>query len=449
MRAGVTGGRAGALAVVVAVLAALLAGCGSGGGLDVAAVQRAITRQAAVTYPTLGVGTTRCADANQGEFRCTVHTASVPLRVAVRTTRNGRLAVDALDAVIPGGAAAYLVHANASIPALVGCGTNVTTVAAPGAALACSVGFVDGTNETAQVRIVDAAGDARIETPAAPPLPPAVTPGGSVTWSPLGRTALGRPVTFASQADGVGLAWMDPQLLHPVLVAGTSDPPNGPGPWGGEVPDPQRGALAAAFNSGFKMGDIRGGWVGWGATWRPPEAGDASLVVSSAGVASVGQWGRDVPGSSDAAFVRQNLTLLVDGGAPVASASSTGSWGASVSGPATWRSALGIDAHGALVYAAGGGLTPATLAQALVAAGVQRAMELDINPSWVSFNTYQPGLDGAVHGTKVYGLHADDRYLSPDSRDFIALLVRGVVASGATGRIGTTALHATIPLPTS
>jgi hypothetical protein len=54
-----------------------------------------------------------------------------------------------------------------------------------------------------------------------------------------------------------------------------------------------------------------------------------------------------------------------------------------------------------------------------------------------------------VHGTKVYGLHADDRYLSPDSRDFIALLVRGVVASGATGRIGTAALHATIPLPTS
>jgi hypothetical protein len=449
MRAGVTGGRASALAAAVAILAALLASCASSGGLDVAAVQRAITRQAAVTYPTLGVGTTRCAGTTQGAFRCTVHTASAPLRVAVRTTRNGRLAVDALDAVIPNGAAAYLVNANASIPALIGCGPAVTTVVAPGAALACSVGFVDGTMETVQVRIVDAAGDARIETPAAPPLPPAVMPGGSVTWSPLGRTALGRPVTFASQVNGVGLAWMDPQLLHPVLVAGTSDPPNGPGSWGGEVPDPQRGALAAAFNSGFKMSDIRGGWVGWGATWRPPEAGDASLVVSSAGVASLGEWGRDVPGTSDAAFVRQNLTLLVDGGAPVASASSPGSWGASVSGAATWRSALGIDAHGALVYAAGGGLTPATLAQALVAAGVQRAMELDINPMWVSFNTYQPGLDGTVHGTKVYGLHADDRYLSPDARDFIALLVRGVVASGATGRIGTTGLHTTIPMPTT
>ena len=354
MRAGVTGGRAVTLLATAALLAALLVGCGGGGGLDVAAVQRAVTREASVAYPTLGVGVTRCGGAGgQAQFRCTVHTATVPLHVAVRTTRNGRLALDALDAVLPNVAVAYLVRANASIPALVGCGTGPMTVAAPGATLPCTVGFADGTSETVQVRVLDAAGDARIETPGAPALPPAVTPGGGVSWSPLGRSALGRPVTFGAQVDGVGLAWMDPQLLHPVLVAGTSDPPNGPGPWGGQVPDPQRTALAAAFNSGFKMGDIHGGWVGWGVTWRAPEAGDASLVVSSSGQASLGQWGRDVPGSSDAAYVRQNLTLLVDGGVPVASAASPGAWGASIGGAATWRSALGIDAHGALVYAAG------------------------------------------------------------------------------------------------
>ena len=449
MRRGATSGRAATLAVVAAVVGSLFAACGARSGLDVTALQHTITRHAAAAYPTLGVGATRCVAASQAPFRCTVRTATVPLRVAVRPAREGRLALDARDAVVPNAAAAYLVQANASIPAQVSCGTGAVTIAPPGSALACTVAFVDGTSATAQVQILDAAGDARVDTPGAPALPPAVAPGGSVTWSPLGRTALGRPVTFAAQAGGVGLAWMDPQLLHPVLVAGTSDPPNGPGPWGGQVPNPQRAALAAAFNSGFKMGDIHGGWVGWGATWRPPEAGDASLVVSSGGQASVGQWGRDVPASSDAAYVRQNLTLLVDGGAPVPSAGSTGAWGASISGPATWRSALGVDGHGALVYAAGGGLTPAALAQALVAAGVQRAMELDINPSWVSYNTYQPALDGSVHGTKVYGLHADDRYLSPDSRDFIAMLVRGVVAPGATARIGAAALHTTVPTPTT
>jgi hypothetical protein len=70
-------------------------------------------------------------------------------------------------------------------------------------------------------------------------------------------------------------------------------------------------------------------------------------------------------------------------------------------------------------------------------------MELDINPSWVSFNTYQPGPAG-VHGTKVYGLHADDRYLSPDSRDFIAMLVRPLVQPGGTTRLGGPPLRATV-----
>jgi hypothetical protein len=197
------------------------------------------------------------------------------------------------------------------------------------------------------------------------------------------------------------------------------------------------------------MGDIRGGWVGWGTVWRPPETGDASLVVQNNGMATVGVWGRDVNGGPDVAYVRQNLTPLIDGGQPVASAGSPGAWGASISGPNTWRSALGIDAHGALVFAAGGGITPAALAQALVAAGVQRAMELDINPSWVSFNTYQPGSDGGVHGTKVYGLHADDRYLSPDSRDFIAMLVRPIVQNGATTKLGGPPLHAVMKLPST
>jgi hypothetical protein len=247
----------------------------------------------------------------------------------------------------------------------------------------------------------------------------------------------------------VGLAWLDPQLTHPVLVAGTGDPSGSPGPWGGQVAPSARPALAAAFNSGFKMGDIRGGWVGWGVTWRPPENGDASLVVNSSGQATVGQWGRDVSGTPDVAYVRQNLTLLVDGGAPVAAAGSPGSWGASVSGAAAWRSAIGVDAHGALVFAAGGGITPATLAQALVAAGVQRAMELDINPSWVSFNTYQSAADGSVHGKAVYGLHGDDRYLSPDSRDFIAILVRAFVQNGATGHVGSAPLALTMKAPTA
>jgi hypothetical protein len=437
---------AGSLAVA---FAATLVACSSGGGLDTAVLQRSITHQAQVTYPTLGVASTRCrapGNSNQA-FVCTARATAGTLTVRVQPTRHSMLSLDAVDAVLPPNSVAQFVAAHTSIPATVTCGTTGVVVAAPGTGIPCQLSFSDQTTTSVQVHVLDAFGNLRLDTATTAPAPAA--PGGGLSWAPTGRVVLGRPVTFTAQSSGVGLAWLDPVLLHPVLVAGTSDPPGSPGPWGGQVAATARPALAAAFNSGFKTGDIRGGWVGWGTTWRPPVAGDASLVVNAAGQALLGQFGRDVSTGPDTAFVRQNLPLLVDGGAPVPSASSPGSWGASVGGASTWRSGLGIDAHGALIYAAGGGLTPAVLAQALVAGGAQRAMELDINPMWVAFNTYQPTLDGSVHGTKVFGLHNDDKYLSPDSRDFIAMLVRGVAEAGATGRVGADPLHLIVKTPTN
>jgi hypothetical protein len=444
--------RAVAAGSVSALLAAaVLTGCSTSSGVDVAALQRTVTAQARFAYPTVGVLDTRCENpTTQRSFTCTVRTAISPITVRLAPGARGVLTLDAEQSVFTTQAVAQFVAANGSVPSLPSCGASPTIVAVAGATVPCDVNFTDGSKQSVQVRVLDGAGDVRLDTTPPPGAPPApVSPGGGVAWTPIGRTVLGHPTTYGAQANGVGLAWLDPQLLHPVLVAGTGDPSGSPGPWGGQVPPGQRGALAAAFNSGFKMGDIRGGWVGWGAVWRPPEAGDASLVVQSNGQATVGVWGRDVNGGPDVAYVRQNLTPLIDGGQPVASAGSPGAWGASISGANTWRSALGIDAHGALVFAAGGGITPAVLAQALVAAGVQRAMELDINPSWVSFNTYQPGADGAVHGTKVYGLHADDKYLSPDSRDFIAMLVRPIVQAGATTKLGAPPLHTVIKSPTT
>jgi len=397
--------------VVLALLVGavvVLSACSSSAGLDTAALQRSITGEARRAYPTLGITTTRCPPAGGSErLTCTVRGPAARLTVQVRPTRHGRVELHAEDAVLPANAAARFVSAHTSIPALVSCGAPTTLVVKPGTELPCTVGFSDQTSSTARVRVLDTQGDVVLQ--GATPVPAALAPGGGLPWAPAGRTALGQPLIFTAQSGGVGLAWLDPGLLHPVLVAGTTDPAGSPGPWGGQVPPGLQSSLAAAFNSGFKMGDIHGGWVGWGTVWRPPEAGDASLVIDTGGQATVGQFGRDVFSGPDTAYLRQNLSLLVDHGAPVPSVNDPGAWGASVSGAATWRSALGVDAHGALVYAAGGGLTPAALAQALVAAGVQRGMQLDINPMWVSFNTYQPFPNGAVQGTKVYGLRGDAR----------------------------------------
>ena len=87
----------------------------------------------------------------------------------------------------------------------------------------------------------------------------------------------------------------------------------------------------------------------------------------------------------------QDLKLLVDHGAPAASVETcaTECWGATLGGDvAVARSALGIRDDGQLVWAAGESLSPAALARALTDAGVQRAVELDINPEWVAGYLY-------------------------------------------------------------
>jgi hypothetical protein len=118
--------------------------------------------------------------------------------------------------------------------------------------------------------------------------------------------------------------------------------------------------------------------------------------------------------------VRQNLGLLVDGSANL---SSTGYWGAVLGGGIyTWRSGLGVDSTGNLVYAAGPGLDAASLAQVLIQTGAVRAMELDINPQWVAFSYYSgPGSSTDLLSGMYYG---PGHWLSGSSRDFFAVFAR-------------------------
>ena len=95
-------------------------------------------------------------------------------------------------------------------------------------------------------------------TAAVPPVPAPPGPGGSVAWTPQGRAVLGRPLLYTGNAGGGFVAWMDPQLVRPVVVPGRSDP-GGPWPWGGQVAPESQRFLVAAFNGGFKWGDFTGG----------------------------------------------------------------------------------------------------------------------------------------------------------------------------------------------
>jgi len=269
------------------------------------------------------------------------------------------------------------------------------------------------------------------------PIAPKPLPGEGV-WAPTGKLVGGRPAVYATflRPDPVhtslvtGAAWMDTKLLKGALYNGLELPGGGPWSYGSKVDPRDYGTLIAAFNSGFKLSTSRGGYYTEGKTVQPLVDGRASLVIKTDGTMSVGMWGRDAHGGVDIASVRQNLDLLVDNGVNQATGdvNDTSKWGGTLGNKVfVWRSGVGIDKNGNLLYVGGNGLNVTTLADVLVAAGAVRAMELDINSEWVTFFTYQGGdASGPITGVKLLpDMHRPaNRYLESGTRDFIALFAR-------------------------
>jgi hypothetical protein len=100
-------------------------------------------------------------------------------------------------------------------------------------------------------------------------------------------------------------------------------------------------------------------------------------------------------------------------------------WGATLGNAIrVWRSGLGIDRHGNLIYAAANDMTVGSLAQVLRRAGAVRAMELDINVYWTSFITYRhPGAKGAANLVASMD-RSNQRYLTTEDRDFFGVYLR-------------------------
>ena len=259
---------------------------------------------------------------------------------------------------------------------------------------------------------------------ALPPFTPAAAPGAG-TWHPAGRPVHGMRAVYETRlvppggTGPAGIAWMDTRLLAARLYSGSLSPGGGPYRYTAPVQPAQAATLVAAFNGGFQMKDAGGGYYTEGRTVVPLRRGAASLVISADGSVTVGAWGQDVSMGPGVVSVRQNLVLLVAGGRPTAQAASAGwrAWGntcGAASCAATvpgidhqWRSGVGVTTDGALVYAAGPGLDPLQLAQLLARAGVMRGMELDINPDWPVFASYDPpggqGPAAPANGSKLLG----------------------------------------------
>jgi hypothetical protein len=90
-----------------------------------------------------------------------------------------------------------------------------------------------------------------------------------------------------------------------------------------------------------------------------------------------------------------------------------------------WRSGVGVDAHGNLIYVAAASQTVMSLASALIRAGAVRALEFDINVYWPTFNYYRrPGAQSPVKFLPNAQHPGITRYLVPDDRDFFAVYTR-------------------------
>jgi len=251
----------------------------------------------------------------------------------------------------------------------------------------------------------------------------------SVDGQPALQTAQLRPDAVHTSFLA-GVAWMSSSLLRFVQHPGATDPGR-LSQWQqpATVPTTGRAGLAATFNSGFKIADSRGAYYQDGATIGRFRAGTASLVIYRDGHADIGAWGREVTMTPDVVSVRQNLSLLVDGGRlnPTADTSSQSDWGATIGSAAyVWRSGIGVTARGDLVFVMGDALSAGSLGNLLQRAGAVRAMQLDINRSWVSFMWYSPGpaVGTATPHKLIDFSRPADRYFTVNNRDFFAVYTR-------------------------
>jgi hypothetical protein len=231
---------------------------------------------------------------------------------------------------------------------------------------------------------------------------------GAGAWTSAGRPVSGGPAVYETTlippggTQPAGIAWMDTGLLSARLYSGSASPGGGPYRYTAPVLPAQARTLVTAFNGGFKMHDAHGGYYTEGRMIDPLRPGAASLVIYTDGTIDLGAWGSDVTMTPQVASVRQNLAPLVAGGRSTVRAASANwqQWGSTCAATSCghgipgvehqWRSGLGIAADGALIYAAGPDLDPLQLAQLLVRARAVRGMELDINPTWPVFATYDP-----------------------------------------------------------
>jgi hypothetical protein len=257
---------------------------------------------------------------------------------------------------------------------------------------------------------------------------------GEGAWKPTGPQINGAaPVlvtTYRPETDYPRMiayvAWFDHTRTELGYYPGRYEPPAAAVRGPAMVPYDQRSRLLATFNGGFTYTDGANGSADNGRTNEPLKDGNATLIGYRNGTIALVKWSGGPDVSPDISWARQSLApILWDGklNPQLNDDPNSAQWGYTLGGlTRVWRTAVGIDRHGNLIYVAADDQTVITLAQLLQHAGAVRGMEFDINPEWHTLITYTHGAHGLVP-TMIGAnpMQSPNRYLLPDDRDFFAV----------------------------
>lgn len=258
-------------------------------------------------------------------------------------------------------------------------------------------------------------------------------PGEGVWKSAAAGTGPRPPVlltTFRSDPEYpqfvAGVAWIDSSRTHLAYVPGLAEPPppladRGPA----EVPEYKRHRLVATFNGGFPLETSNAGLIYRGKVVESMVDGIATIVEYRDGHIDIVPWHHGSGAPANVWFAKQNLPPIIEEGKLNPNLTDGPEWGETVNNAVrVWRSGIGVDRHGNLLYAAANYQTVESLAKILRRAGAVRALELDINEDWTSFISYRH--PGATEPSNLLPqmFRSPERYLTPDERDFFAVYVR-------------------------
>jgi hypothetical protein len=269
--------------------------------------------------------------------------------------------------------------------------------------------------------------------PGVKPLIQPALPGEGV-WKKAAANAGSRPpvllTTFRSDPEYpqfvAGVAWIDSSRTQLVYVPGLAEPPpplahRGPA----EVPQSMRKRVVATFNGGFPLETSNAGLIYRGRVRETMVNGIATVVEYRDGRIDIVRWHQGPGAPANVWFAKQNLPPIIEEGKLNPNLSDGPKWGETVDNAVrVWRSGIGIDSHGNLLYAAANYQTVESLAKVLQRAGAVRALELDINEDWTSFISYRHPGAGEPSNLLPEMLRPPERYLTPDERDFFAVYLR-------------------------